>query len=373
MLKIQEVDTASRRQVSAFLQLPFDIYRNTPQWVPPLRMDARQPLDRRKFHFYRDNEAVFLLAVEDGHVIGRVAVLHNRRFNDFNQRKAATFYLFECENNLPAARELFAYGARWASSRGLEEMIGPKGFTVFDGLGLLVKGFEFRPAFGQPYHLPYYRELVESCGFEKTVELVTGTMDESTVFPEKIHQVAELLKRRRGLSVARCESRGELRRVLRQLKELYNSSLGETRENIPVTDAEVQALTRQMAWFADPKLIKIVMKADTPVGFLLAYPDVSAALQKIRGRLFPFGWLALLMELRRTKWININGAGIVEQYRGLGGTALLFSEMYRSVAESRYRFADIVQIGTDNENMMREIRNFGIKINKFHRVYRLQL
>ncbi len=154
-----------------------------------------------------------------------------------------------------------------------------------------------------------------------------------------------------------------------QLKDLYNDSLGETRENVPVTDEEVQALSQQLLWFADPKLIKIVMKDGAAVGFLLAYPDVSAALQKTKGRLFPFGWLVLLVELRRTKWININGAGIIEKYRGLGGTALLFSEMYKSVAESRYRKADIVQIGTDNENMQREIRDLGIKINKFHRVY----
>jgi hypothetical protein len=198
-------------------------------------------------------------------------------------------------------------------------------------------------------------------------------MDESTVFPEKIHQIAELLKKRRGLSIAHCESRSELKKVMLQLKDLYNASLGDTRENIPVTDEEMQTLSRQMLWFADPKLIKIVMRDESPVGFLLAYPDVSAALQKTKGRLFPFGWLVLFMELRRTKWININGAGIIEQYRGLGGTAILFSEMYKSVAESHYRQADIVQIGTDNENMQREIRNFGIKINKFHRVYSREL
>jgi len=368
-MEIIEIDTTDRRSVKKFLDLPFRIYRNTPQWVPPIRMDARQPLNRKKFPFYRDNDAIFLIAQEADRILGRVAILENRRFNSYNQRKAASFYLFECEENMDAARGMFDYGAEWARKRGLEEMIGPKGFTVFDGLGLLVKGFDYRPAFGQPYHMPYYQRLVEGSGFDCTGELVTGTMDEKTEFPEKIHQIAELLKKRRGFSIARCESRGELKKVMLQLKDLYNASLGETRENIPVSDEEVQALSQQMLWLADPKLIKIVMKDGSAVGFLLAYPDVSAALQKTKGRLFPFGWLVVLMELRRTKWININGAGIIEKYRGLGGTALLFSEMYKSVAESRYRKADIVQIGTDNENMQREIRNFGIKFNKFHRVY----
>ncbi len=85
-----------------------------------------------------------------------------------------------------------------------------------------------------------------------------------------------------------------------------------------------------MLWFADPSLIKIVMKNDKPVGFLLAYPDISAALQKTKGRLFPCGWLTMLRALRTTDWININGAGMIEEYRGLGGTAILFSELFKS-------------------------------------------
>jgi hypothetical protein len=129
-------------------------------------------------------------------------------------------------------------------------------------------------------------------------------------------------------------------------------------------------------WFADPRLIKIVMTAerDEPVGFLFAYPDISAAVQRTKGQLFPFGWIDLLLELRRTKWININGAGIVEKYRGLGGTALLFSEMHKSVVEAgRFEHADIVQIGVENDKMQREMRDLGIDFYKTHRMYQRSL
>lgn len=106
------------------------------------------------------------------------------------------------------------------------------------------------------------------------------------------------------------------------------------------------------------------------MGFLLAYPDISAALQKTKGRLFPFGWLTILRELHTTDWININGAGMVAEYRGLGGTAILYSEMFKSVAGSRrYRHAEIVQIGLENEKMQREMENFGVDFYKMHRVY----
>lgn len=101
----------------------------------------------------------------------------------------------------------------------------------------------------------------------------------------------------------------------------------------------------------------------------MAYPDISAAIQKTKGRILPFGWLSMMIEMKRTQWININGSGMMEGYRGSGGTAILFNEMYKSVSESKYRFADIVQIGTENENMLREMSNFGIQFYKKHRLY----
>jgi hypothetical protein len=179
--------------------------------------------------------------------------------------------------------------------------------------------------------------------------------------------------RRRGLRIARYETRKDLLALVPHLKQMYNDALTGTEGNYPVTDADAKGMADQMYWFADPKLIKIVMKDDQPVGFLFAYPDVSAAVQRTRGRLLPLGWLELFRELRRTKWININGAGMIDGYRGLGGTALLFSEMYKSVAESRYRFADVVQIGLENENMLREMRDLGIDFYKTHRLYRREL
>ena len=116
------------------------------------------------------------------------------------------------------------------------------------------------------------------------------------------------------------------------------------------------------------------MKAEKPVGFLLAYPDLSLALQKTGGRLLPFGWLTMLRELKRTEWVNINGAGMLAEYRGLGGTAILFSEMYKTISESgRFKHAEIVQIGVENERMQRELRDLGVDFYKTHRVYRKSL
>jgi hypothetical protein len=373
-MNILQIELTNRKQVRDFLSLPPRIYRDIPQWVPALERDERIRLSPKRSPFYRHSAAAFFLAYREDIPVGRLAVLDNHLYNEHNHEKTAFFYLFECEPDLEAARGLFESACDWARARGLERMLGPRGFTALDGLGLLVKGFEFRPALGQPYNPPYYPEFVEALGFEKVDEIVSGYLGADIRFPEHIHELAARLRERRGLHIARFRTRGELRAMLKHLKALYNGALEGTSGGTPITDEEIKSLADQMLWFADPNLIKIVMKDEKPVGFLLAYPDISAALQKTKGRLFPFGWITILRELRATDWININGAGMIEEYRGLGGTAILYSEMFKSVVESsRYRHAEIVQIGLENDKMQRELENFGVDFNQMHRTYQKNL
>jgi len=373
-MDILQVDLVNRKQVQAFLDLPPRIYRDIPQWVPPLAGDERLRLDAKRYPFYRHSAAAFFLAVQDDLPVGRLAVLDNRQYNEYNHARDAFFYLFECDPDPQAAHALFDAASVWARGRGLERLLGPKGFTVLDGLGLLVKGFDHRPALGLPYNPAYYVELIEGLGFSQTSEIASGYLGRDTQFPQRVHDLAARIRARRGLQIARFRTRRELRRMLGHLKELYNGALEGTRGGTPISDEEIQALASQILWFANPRLIKIVMKADKPVGFLLAYPDISAALQKTHGRLFPFGWITILRELRTTDWININGAGMLEEYRGLGGTAILYSEMFKSVFENpRYRHAEVVQIGLENAQMQREMENFGVDFYKMHRIYQRDL
>jgi hypothetical protein len=372
-MKVCEIDTADPRQVRRFLRLPFRIYRQTAAWVPPLEGDAHLMLDRRRHPFYRHSEAAFFLAERQGQAIGRLAVLNNRNHNAFNRERTAFFCLFESENEPEVAQGLFEGALAWAQGRGLNRILGPKGLTAMDGMGLLTKGFEHRPALGIPYNLPYYPALVEAAGFEPSGEIVSGHLCRDANFPERIHQLADVVRRRRGLRVARYQNRRDLRSLVPQLGKMYNTALEGTAGNVPLTQDEIETIARQMLTFADPHLIKIVFKDDEPVGFLFAYPDISAALQRTRGRLFPLGWIDVLLEFRRTRWVNINGAGMIEKYRGLGGTALLFSEMYKSILEGHFDHADIVQIGAENGNMQREMRDLGIDFYKTHRMYRRAL
>jgi GNAT superfamily N-acetyltransferase len=373
-MQIQEIDLKNRNRVRDFLSLPFSIYREIPQWVPPLQMDERGRLNPRKFPYYKHSEAAFFLACDGAKAVGRLAILNNRPYNEFNNERTAFFYLFECENRTDAAQGLFEAGFEWARARGLKKILGPKGFTPMDGFGLLVKGFQHRPAFGLPYNPEYYVRLIESCGFKPHRDAVSGYLDETIQFPERIHELAERIQQRRGLHIARYERRSDLRTLVPKLKDLYNGALRGTAGNAPISDEEANALAGQMLWFADPKLVKIVMKDKEPVGFLLAYPNVSAALQRTKGRLFPFGWLVILRELRRADWLDINGAGLIPEYRGTGGMAILYSEMFKTVKEGgRFRRAEVVQIGMENDAMQRDLENFGIDFYKTHRTYMREL
>jgi hypothetical protein len=373
-MKIIVVQREDRDLFRKFQHLPFEIYKEIPQWVPPLVGETEKYVDRKRNPFYRHSDAIALLALdEQSKAIGRLIVLENCRYNEFNREKTSFFTLFECINDCGAAQELFRVAQTWAQTRGLTRMVGPKGFTALDGLGMLVKGFEHRPAFGIPYNPPYYPELLEKLGFKTKNDIVSGHMYSEKQFPEKIHELSMLIQQKKGLHVARFKHRRDLLKLVPKLKDLYNGALQGTEGNVPLTDQEARSMANQILWFADPKFIKILMKGEEPVGFLFAYPDISAAVQRQKGKIFPFGWIDIFKEMSRTKWVNINGAGIIEQYRGMGGTAILFSEMYKSIMEGQFEHAELVQVGMENDRMQNELSNLGVDFYKTHRMYQMEL
>ena len=252
-------------------------------------------------------------------------------------------------------------------------MVGPKGFTALDGLGLLIKGYEHRPAFGITYNPAYYPGLIESAGFKSQSDIVSGYLSPHTSFPEKIHEISKLVQKRRGLKIINFSNKRELRKMVPKIMDMYNDMVQGTSGNMPLTADEVNMIAKQLILFADPHLIKIIEKDDRFVGFLFAYPDISAAIQATNGQLYPFGWFQLYREMKRTNWVNINGAGIIEQYQGLGGTAILFSEMYKSILDGGFEHAELVQIGVDNTKMQRELGELGIDFYKTHRIYQCNL
>jgi hypothetical protein len=367
---IHRVDPANRTDVNRFVRFPFDLYRRNPWWVPPFVNDIRTQLDPDRHPFYQHSEAVFFLALERDGVVGRIAVLDNARYNAHHGTRTAWFYHFDAIEDREVSESLFDAACGWARARGLDLIWGPKGFWHLDGQGILVDGFEQRPAIGVPYNHAYYAGLLEHAGFEKKVDFVSCLMDRTYTFPERFLIVADKIKRRRGFRSVVFQTKDEIRTLVPQILEVYNDSFTEVQGFVPINPDEGKAIGERILSVADPELISLLVKDDELAGFVLAYPDISAAIQRCRGRMWPTGWFHLLREFKRTRWINFNGAGIREVHRGLGGNALLYAELYRILIEHpQYDFADIVQIQETNTRMMKELQAMGLKMYKRHRLY----
>jgi len=252
-------------------------------------------------------------------------------------------------------------------------LVGPLGFAAGDPLGLLVEGFEHRAAMGITYNYSYYARLIEGCGFRKDFDLVSCHATARSEFPEKIHHLADRVKQRRGLRVVNFQSKRELRALVPEIKRVYNETLGAFERNSPLTDEEIDAVAERMISVADPELIKVVLQGDELVGFLFAFPDLSAAIQRCRGRLWPLGWLHLLREFRQTRWVNLNGMAVIPKFQGLGANLVLYSEMIKTLQSGRFTDADLVQARDNNTKMIAELERFGVPVYKRHRVYRKPL
>ncbi len=375
MLGVDKIDTNDKALVKRFVRIPYRLYKNHPQWVPPILMDAETQLNKKKHPFYEHSDADFFIATRDGRDVGRIAALENKRFNEYHKTKQAQFYLFECEDDQEAANALFESAIDWAKGRGLDRIVGPKGFGALDGYGILVEGYEHRQIMSMMnYNYQYYVKLVENLGFTKEVDFVSCFMSrESFHLPERVYKIVERVKSRNNMGVHSFTTKKDLRAWANKIGKLYNDSFVNNWEYYPLTEREIQFLLENILTVADPRLIKIITHNDDAVGFLFGFPDLSAAMQRAKGKLLPFGLIQLLLEMKRTKWISLNGAGVLPEYQGVGGNALLYVEMEKTLHDYTFENADLTQVAETAVQMRNDLENIGGKAYKNHRVYQKQI
>jgi hypothetical protein len=375
MIEITKIDTYDKTQLKRFIQLPYRLYKDNLQWVPPIFQDVEMQLNRDKHPYYEHSEADFFIAVRDGRDIGRIGALENQPFNRYHETKKAQFYLFECENDTEAAEMLFEEVFNWAKDRDLDQVIGPKGFGALDGYGLLIEGFEHRQIMSMMnYNFPYYVDLVEGIGFEKEVDFVSCYIYTGDLrLPERIHSISERVQKRGRLQVKRFNSKKELREWAPKIGDAYNRTFVDNWEYFPLSDNDINYVLDTILLIADPRLIKIITYDDQVVGFLFGFHDLSAALQRAKGRLFPFGIVDILLEKYRTNWIALNGAGILPEFQGRGGNALLYSEMEKTINEYNFEHADLTQVAETAVQMRSDLESIGGKPYKNHRVFRKKI
>jgi len=371
MITIKQVNTRSKKEVNEFVMFPFKIYENVKEWVPPIISDIKLMLNENKHPFYEHSEAEFFTARDNGEMVGRIACLENKKYNQYHGKKQASFYLFECIDDQSVAEALFDRAFDWAHSRGLNVLIGPKGLATFDGYGFLIEGFDKRQMMTMMnYNLPNYPEFVEALGFTKVVDWVSSYINIPDFnMPERAKIVAKRVEERGKFKVLRFSSKRELRKWSWKIGQAYNNSFVNNWEYYPLSDNEIKFVMDNIMVVAVPDLLKVITYNDEVVGFLFAFPDISAALQKHQGRLSPLALVSYLRELKKTNWISFNGVGVLPEYHGRGGNVLMFSEIYKTAHAANFLHGELTQIAETATQMRKDLENLGVTPYKNHRIY----
>ncbi len=372
MISIENVDLNSKSQVNAFVQFQYDLYKGVKQFCPPFYGDIKLMLNKQKHPFYEHSDGNFWVARQDGKIIGRLGAFVNNPFNEYHQVKKAQFYLFDCVDDQGVANKLFEQAFDWCKERNLVDIVGPKGLSAFDGYGILYEGQEHRQMMTMMnYNFAYYSKLLETLGFEKEVDFVSCYLhhDHFTV-PERVKEVARRVKDRGTFVVHSFKSkRIMIRDWADKIGIAYNKTFVNNWEYYPLSQNEIDLLVKNLMQVIDHRLIKIITHNDEIVGFLLAFPDITSALQRHHGRITPTAIIDIMLEMKRTKWVSLNGAGVLPEYHGRGGNALMYYEMEKTMKDFGFIHGELTQVAETAVQMRKDLISVGGQPYKNHRVY----
>jgi GNAT superfamily N-acetyltransferase len=359
---------ASREKLDAFARLPSKIYRGDPNWVPPLLSDFKKLFDRRKHPFHQHSEVQPFLALSGREPVGRIAAIWNRNHQKFHEEPVGFFGFFEALNDLEVASALFDACEGWLKQRGLSAMRGPASFSSNEEWALLVDGFDGPPKVMMTYNPSYYVPLLEKCGFVKARDLVAYYLAATTP-PERLVKGADLVARRNPDVTVRSLRMSRFPEELATIRELYNKAWEKNWGFVPMTEAEIDHMARELKPVIDPDLVMIMEKAGKPIGFSLTLPDAYQALKHANGRLFPLGLLKILWHSRRIHTVRVLTLGLLPEHRRSGLDALLYLRIFQVATRKGYRDGEFSWLLEDNVAMRRPLENMGARLYRTYRVY----
>jgi ribosomal protein S18 acetylase RimI-like enzyme len=370
---VRKIDVNSKKDINSFVNYPYSLYSESQYWVPPLLDSVKSNLNPLTHPFYKHSLAAFYIAEDptSGEILGRLAMLNNKNFNHYKNSKTAFFCYFDCHDNQQVAESLFSAGISWAKAQGLSEIIGPRGFSAGEGGGILVSGFDQKPVMGVPYNYDYYDKLLTSVGFKKSTDYLSGYLGRDNTLSVRYRKIAFRLASKRGFKVKEFNNINDIDQWMERIIAAHQEAFAENHTYFPPTNDEILHLIKTLKTIADPNLVKIVLKEQKIVGFLVALPDLSSGLKRSKGRLWPFGWYHLLMEKRNTEIANVIMLAVDPSYRGKGVVALLYSALAGSFFKLNYQWLELVTVEEGNSKALAEYNNLGAYWHKKHRDYRL--
>lgn len=321
------IEVVSRKDLKRFVRFPDELYRGCPQYVPALHSDQVKSLTGISTLSYCKRR--MWMVVEDGRVLGRICAMINPRYNQLYGLKRVRFGWFDCVESLEVARLLISTAEAWAKSEGMSEIHGPLYYNTLGKQGMLVEGFENTPPFNCIYNYPYYNDLMVEMGFVKECDWIQYKLVANHGVPDKTRRVAKLVSEKYNLRIGSIDMLKEDPEMIRKFFKVYNESFSKGVYNfIPFTDAEIDEEAAACKPFISDKTSSVLIDENGEiVAFGITFPSISKALQKARGRLFPFGWFHLFRAMHNYETTDLMLNGAAPEWQNKGVSALFYKDM----------------------------------------------
>jgi hypothetical protein len=370
---VREVKT--RRDLKAFIHLPEELHKDHGNWVPPIYMDDWKYFNAKKNKAFGYCRTILLLAYRGERRVGRAMGIINTRFNEHRKERLARFGYLETVEDQEVVHALLGRVEEWARSLGMTRIVGPYGFSDQDPEGFLIEGFEHRATIATYYNFDWLPRMVENEGYTKDIDYYVYKLDVPQEFPEFFKKIFERAQKRGNFAVLEFRKRKELKPWIRPILALMNECY--TGGNIygfaPLEEKEMDDLAKRYMPILDPRFIKVVTKDGEPVAFIVGMPDMTAGIQKARGRLLPFGLIHILRAAKKTRQLDLLLGAIKERYRGMGLDVLMGFKILTSAREAGFEYLDSHHEMESNVKVRAEMERMGGKVYKRFRVFQKNL
>jgi hypothetical protein len=367
-VEIKEVTT--RKDLKKFIRYPFEIYRGNRFWLPPLIFDELNFHNPKKNKAVRINDTVLYMAYRDGKPRGRIMGIISHAHNEQTGRKLARFFRYESVNDQEVAHALIGAVESWAREKGMEEIIGPFGFSDKDPQGLLIKGFDQRAVFLAPYNPEYYIDIIEKEGYSKEVDLFEYMIPVPEKIPDFYQRIYERINRNKNFECVSFKNKKDLKPYIIPVLELMNETFREIFGSYEFDREEMEKFADDYMAIVAIDFVKVVTDQGKVVAFFIALPDVGPGLQKAKGKLFPFGFLHILREMKKTDFLVLMLGGIKPTHQGNGLDVLMGVKMLESAAKRGIKQINSHLELETNLKVRGEMEKMGGKVCKVHRIYK---
>ena len=332
MISIKEA--VSKKELKDFVKFPFSLYKENKYWVPPIIADELETFDKSKNPAFENAEAYFYLAYKSDKIVGRIAAIINWSEVKNQQKSKVRFGWFDVIDDIEVTKALLEKVFELGRKNNLEHVEGPMGFSNLDKVGVLTEGFEEIGTMITWYNYPYYADHFEQLGFVVEKEYLENKMRFENIKPEFFEKAQDLVKRRYNLKALNFKKTKEVLPHVDKMFDLFNDSYANLSSFVAISEREKAYFKKKYISFINPEYIKFVEDSEgNLVAFAIVIPSFSLALQKAKGKLFPFGIFYMLNARKKSKDVTFYLIGVHPDYQNKGVHAILFKEMHTTFSE----------------------------------------